>query len=95
MPEHFLLKNTIPLPEEALLRSTKLSADSLYLTKSAAAPGDDDNYHSAMDVTNAWNSSFLTKTYAAPGDDDDYPSAMNIRSGWNTSFGIAVKDSEE
>lgn len=97
MPEHFLLKNIIPLPEEALIRSTQLSEDSLYLTKSAGAPGDDDDYHSAMNIINGWNNTFLTKTFAAPGDDDDYHSAMNIISGWNDSFytNVSVKDDEE
>lgn len=86
MPEHYLLKNTVPLPKEALLRSPQLSADSHYLTKSAAAPGDDDDYHSATNVISGWNNSFLTKTIAAPGDDDDYYSATNVISGWNNSF---------
>ena len=86
MSEHFLLKNTIPLPDEALLRSPQLSANSPYLTKTAAAPGDDDDYHSAMNTISGWTNSFLTKTKAAPGDDDDYHSAMNTISGWTNSF---------
>jgi len=99
MPEHFLLKNTIPLPDDALIRSTKLSEDSLYLTKSAGAPGDNDDPHSAVNILNGWNNTFLTKTCAAPGDDDDYHSAMNIISGWNNSFftkiNVSAKDDEE
>lgn len=95
MPEHFLLKNTISLPEEALLRSHKLPKDSLYLTKSAASPGDDDDYPSATNIINGWNNSFLTKTDAAPGDDDDYCSATNIINGWTNSFDINLKNNDD
>lgn len=86
MPEHFLLQNTFKLPNEAILRSTQLSEGSMYLTKTAAAPGDDDDHDSPMNITSGWNNSFLTKTKAAPGDDDDYHSPMNIISGWDNSF---------
>lgn len=82
MPEHFLLKNTINLPNEAILRSSQVTKNLTYLTKSAAAPGDDDDYPSSLNIASGWNSSFLTKTFAAPGDDDDYDSAMYL-SGWN------------
>ena len=86
MPEHFLLKNTTNLPKEAILQSSKKPNNLTYLTKTAAAPGDDDDYSSSMNVTSGWNSSFLTKTCAAPGDDDDYNSAMHLTNGWNAFF---------
>lgn len=55
MSEHFLLKNLKTLPKEAILRSNKVPKNLAYLTKSAAAPGDDDDYDSAMRVLNGWS----------------------------------------
>jgi hypothetical protein len=55
MSEHFLLKNLETLPKEAILRSNKVSKNLAYLTKSAAAPGDDDDYDSAMHLINGWS----------------------------------------
>lgn len=86
MPEHFLLKNTINLPPEAILRSNQATKKSVYLTKTASAPGDDDDYNSSINTTYGWTNSFLTKSFAAPGDDDDYDSAMLLTNGWNGFF---------
>ena len=86
MVEHFLLQNTFKLPNEAILRSTQLPEGSMYLTKTCAAPGDDDDHDSPMNITSGWNNSFLTKTKAAPGDDDDY-SGINLEWGpWESLF---------
>ena len=90
MPEHFLIKNVISLPEEALLRSTQMPERLICSSKSIATPSDDDDCNSSMTIYGR-NNSFLTKTFAAPGDDDDYHSAMNSISGWNNSFLTKIK----
>jgi len=59
MPEHFLLQNTFKLPNEAILRSTQLPEGSMYLTKTCAAPGDDDDYSGIKLVWGPWESLFF------------------------------------
>lgn len=88
MAEHFLLKNTVRLPDEAIIRSNQavMPRESPYITKTFAAPGDDDDYESAIQVINGWNNSFATKTNAAPGDDDDYGGMSKVWSGWESHF---------
>lgn len=85
MPEHFLLKNAIPLPQEALIRSNQSPNDLLYLTKTAGRrAGDDDDYYSSMNLVSGWNNSFLTKTLSAPGDDDDYSGITSVWASWES-----------
>ena len=83
MPEHFLIKNSISLPEEALLRSIQMPRDLICLSN-------DEDCNSSITVRGR-NNYFLTKTFAAPGDDDDYDSAMSSISGWNNSFLIKTE----
>jgi hypothetical protein len=55
---------------------------SAYLTKTFAAPGDDDDRDSAREFGFDWSACFLTKTDAAPGDDDDYDGAAQAWQPW-------------
>lgn len=58
--EHFLIKNAVDIPKEYQLKLNETSDNSrlIYLTKTKAAPGDDDDYQGVKEVWYSWESLF-------------------------------------
>jgi len=54
----------VRIPQKLQLRLNNETTDKemYYLTKTMAAPGDDDDYHSAMQLISGWHITFLDKT---------------------------------
>ena len=60
MRDHFLLKNAVPIPDQFNLHvSNKDNTSKLYyVTKTIAAPGDDDDTEGFKEVWSPWDSFF-------------------------------------
>lgn len=61
MKEHFLIKNAVDIPKEyqSKIKGTSDYSRLIYLTKTMAAPGDDDDYQGVKEVWYPWESLFL------------------------------------
>ena len=58
--EHYLIKKAVLLPEDLHIRSQKNFETSRlsYITKTHAAPGDDDDFQGLKEVWFSWESQF-------------------------------------
>lgn len=58
--EHYLIKKAVLLPDDLCIRSKKdIDYSRLsYITKTMAAPGDDDDYQGLKEVWYSWESQF-------------------------------------